>query len=102
MLRSEPNARIHALATVVVVVAGFLLDINRIEWLIVLLTLAAVWSLEAVNTALEAVCDAVSPEDNPEIGRAKDAAAGAVLVAAIAAVLVGLLIFGPPLLALLD
>jgi diacylglycerol kinase len=101
MLTTEPNARIHALATIIVLSLGFLLDIDRTEWLIVILTVALVWSLEAINTALEAICDVVSPEQNPKVGRAKDVAAGAVLIAAVAAVLVAILIFGPRLVLLL-
>jgi diacylglycerol kinase (ATP) len=97
MLTTEPNARIHALATIIVLSLGFLLDIDRTEWLIVILTVALVWSLEAINTALEAICDVVSPEQNPKVGRAKDVAAGAVLIAAVAAVLVAILVFGPRL-----
>lgn len=100
MLRSEPNARIHALAALVVVASGFLLDIERTEWLIVILTIALVWSLEALNTAVEAICDLTSPEQHPLVERAKDVAAGAVLISSVAAVLVAALIFGGRLLAL--
>ncbi len=101
MLRTEPNARIHALVTIVVVVAGAALGIDRIEWLCLTLTIAAVWSMEAVNTAFEALCDVVSPDHHPGVERAKDVAAAAVLIAASAAVLVGLLVFGRRLLLLL-
>ena len=101
MLQTEPNARIHAVATIFALVAGILLGIDRFEWLLVLLTTAAVWSLEAVNTAFEALCDVASPEHHPQVERAKDIAAGAVLIAAITAVVVAVLIFGRRLLALL-
>jgi diacylglycerol kinase len=98
MLRTEPHARFHALATVVVVVLGGVLEIGRGDWLAVLLAIAGVWCAEAFNTAIEALCDVVSPEFHPQIERAKDIAAGAVLITAIAAVGVGVLVFGPRLL----
>ena len=95
MLRAEHNARIHALATVVVVVAGLGLGITRGEWLAIVLVIALVWVAEAFNSALEALGDAVSADPHPLVGRAKDVAAGAVLLAAIAAVAVALLVFAP-------
>ena len=98
MLRSEPNARIHAAATLLVVFAGWALEVDRVEWLFLILTIASVWSLEAVNTSIEAICDTISPDPHPQIGRAKDVAAAAVLIASIAAVLVAALIFGRRLL----
>lgn len=100
MLRTEINARVHLASTVAVVCAGLALGISRFEWMILVLTIAAVFSFEAINTALEAICDVVSPDAHPEIGRAKDIAAGAVLIAAIAAVVVGILVFGHRILAL--
>ena len=100
MLQVEYNARVHALATVIAVSAGFFLGIERIEWVALVLTIAAVWSLEAVNTAIEALCDLVSPEQHPLVEKAKDVAAGAVLVAAIAALIVAGLIFIPRVIAL--
>ena len=100
MLRTEYNTRVHALATVIAVSTGLFLDIDRLEWVALVLTIAAVWSLEAVNTAIEAVCDLVSPEQHPLVEKAKDVAAGAVLVAAIAALIVAGLIFIPRVIAL--
>jgi diacylglycerol kinase (ATP) len=94
MLRSEINARIHALATVIVVAAGFGFGIDRAEWLAVILAITAVWSAEAFNTAIEALCDAVSQEERPQIGRAKDLAAGAVLLSAIGAAVIAAIVFG--------
>ena len=78
MLRTESNARIHALATIMVVGAGLACGIDRGEWLAVTLAIMAVWSAEGFNTAIEALCDLVSTETRPEIARAKDVAAGAV------------------------
>jgi len=99
MVRSERNARIHILATLVVVVAGISLEIHRGEWLAVILAIAAVWSAEAFNSAIEELSDVVSPEKSAGIERTKDIAAGAVLIAAIAAIAIATLVFGPHILA---
>jgi len=99
LLRGEPNARIHAVAALAVILAGFWLEVSRLEWCWLLAAIAAVFAAEALNTALESLADAVHPDPHPGVGRAKDAAAGAVLVVAFAAALVGLLVLGPPLLA---
>ena len=100
MLRTESNARIHAVATIVVVALGLAIGIARIEWLAIVLAITAVWCAEAFNTAFEALCDVASPEFHPQVERAKDVAAGAVLITAIGAALVGVLVFAPHLLAL--
>lgn len=94
MLRSEPNARIHAVAAVGAIAAGLFFGIERAEWLAVVLAIGGVFCAEAFNTALEALCDVASPRRNPHVERAKDVAAGAVLIAALAALVVGLLVFG--------
>ncbi len=100
MLASEPNARIHALAALVVVGAGFGFGISGQQWLAVVLSIGLVFTAEAMNTALEALCDVVSPEWHPSIERAKDVAAGAVLLAALTALAVATLVFGPRILSL--
>lgn len=100
MLASEPNARIHAIATILVVAAGFGFGIERGEWLAVALAIGAVWTAEGFNTAFEALCDVASPERHPRVERAKDVAAGAVLLAALAALAVASIVFGPRILAL--
>ena len=94
-LKSQHNAWIHAMATAVVLVAGYVLGISRIEWCVIVLACAAVWTAEALNTAFEYLADATTKEFHPVIGQAKDVAAGAVLITAIAAVVVALLVFGP-------
>jgi diacylglycerol kinase (ATP) len=99
MLRTQHNAWVHAVATVAAVTAGIVLGIERLEWLAVVLAIMAVWTAEALNTAFESLCDVASPEFHPMVERAKDVAAGAVLVAAIGSVVIGLLVFGPRLLA---
>jgi diacylglycerol kinase (ATP) len=98
MLASEPNARIHALATGLVVAAGVGFGIDRSEWLAVVLAIGAVWTAEGMNSAFEALCDVASPEHHPRVERAKDIAAGAVLAAALAALAVAALVFGPRIL----
>ncbi len=100
MIRTQANARIHAGATLLAVGAGFWLGISRGEWCAVIAAIGLVWTAEGLNTALEAVVDLVSPDQHPLAGQAKDVAAGAVLCAAAAAFVTGLLIFGPRLLAL--
>jgi diacylglycerol kinase (ATP) len=99
-LSTQHNAWIHAVATMAAVVAGFALGIRRVEWLAIVLAIIAVWTAEALNTAFESLCDVASPEFHPLVERAKDVAAGAVLISAIGAVVVGLLVFGPRLVSL--
>ena len=99
-LTTQHNAWIHAAATTAAVVAGLVLGIDRTEWLAVVLAIMAVWTAEGLNTAFEALCNVASPEFHPLVERAKDVAAGAVLIAAIGAAVVGALVFGPRLLAL--
>jgi diacylglycerol kinase len=82
MLKTEHNAWIHCLAALVAVVGGFILKINTIEWLFVLGAIFLVFALEMINTAIEQLCEAVTKEENPHIKKAKDIAAGAVLVGA--------------------
>ena len=96
---SQTNAKIHAVATLAVVVLGLFLGISFADWCWLVLAIAMVWVAECLNTALELLADATSPDPHPLVGRAKDAAAGAVLCAAIGAALIGLLVLGRPLLA---
>lgn len=101
LLRTQPNARLHLLATLVVIAAGVLFGISRVEWTAVVVAIGLVWTAEGVNTALEAVVDLASPQQHPLAQRAKDLAAGAVLLAAAAAAVIGGLVFGPRLIALM-
>jgi len=102
LVRDEPNARIHALATVLVLVAGALLHLSPIEWGLIALAVTCVWAAEALNTAIETLVDLISPERQPLAGKAKDVAAGAVLLAACGSVVIGLLVFVPHLLRLFE
>lgn len=97
LFRTQRNARIHAAVALVVVLLAAWLRVRWIEWSILTLTIACVLILEGLNTALEAVVDLASPQVHPLAKTAKDVSAGVVLIAAIAAVAVGLLILGPPL-----
>jgi diacylglycerol kinase (ATP) len=94
LIRTQPHARIHLTATVAVIALGFAFCIERLEWCLLIVAMMAVWVAEGVNTALEALADAVHPDHHPLIGRAKDVAAAAVLIAAAGALLIGLLVFG--------
>lgn len=94
-LRSEVHLRFHAVATAVVIGLGFYCEIARLEWALVALAMAAVWTAELMNTAVEALTDVASPAYHPLAGKAKDVAAGAVLLAALGALVVGALVFGP-------
>lgn len=100
LFTSQHNAWIHAVATSVVVALGALLPISRTEWVAVVVAIVSVWTAEALNTAFEFLCDVTSPEFHPLVEKAKDVAAGAVLIAALGAATIGFLVFGPPLLAL--
>lgn len=95
LLRSQPNAQIHVAVALLVLAAGYFFQITRLEWLVLIICIALVISLEAVNTAIEYLTDLVSPDFHPLAGKAKDVAAAAVLWAALGAVAAGLLIFLP-------
>jgi diacylglycerol kinase (ATP) len=101
MLRTQANAWIQIGIAAIVTVVGLLCGLSGVEWCIVVLAIAGVWISEALNTAIEAVVDLASPDRHPLAGRAKDVAAGAVVVAVGAAAICGLVIFGPRLWALI-
>ena len=94
-LRSEVHLRFHALATVLVIGLGLYCGITRLEWALVAISVASVWAAELMNTAIEALTDLASPAYHPLAGKAKDVAAGAVLLAALGALVVGALVFVP-------
>lgn len=97
VLRNEPNSWIHAFVSVAVIVVAVWLQLPVRDWAVLLLTIAIVWVAEFFNTAIENVVDLVSPEEHPLAKVSKDISAAGVLLAAITAVLIGLLILGPPL-----
>ncbi|MCB1203038.1 MAG: diacylglycerol kinase family protein [Verrucomicrobiae bacterium] len=95
VLRTEWNFRIHAVIALLVTLAGFLFQISSGEWLAVVLSAGVVFMAEVFNTAIEYLADAVHPEADRGVGMAKDAAAGGVLIAAVAAAIVGAIVFLP-------
>ncbi|MDE5808583.1 MAG: diacylglycerol kinase family protein [Muribaculaceae bacterium] len=95
LFKGEAHAKIHLIAAGLVIVAGFVFRLDKAEWCAVILCIGIVFMAEGFNTALERVCDKVSPERNPLIKDAKDIAAGAVLLFVLSAVAVGLIIFIP-------
>lgn len=101
LFRYENNAKVHLLIASVVILAGVLLNLSLVEWAIILTQIGLVWAAEAFNTAIEKLCDFVSPGLHPQIKAIKDLSSGAVLILAITAVIVGLVIFGGKLMAIL-
>ena len=101
MIESQHNAWIHATLTLIVVVGGVCFGVSAAEWCWLILAMASVWTAESFNTALEIIVDIASPEYRPAAGRAKDVAAGAVLLCSLGAAAVGLIIFLPRVLALM-
>lgn len=97
VIRTQRNAWIHALATACVIVLALWLQLPLRDWAVLILTIAMVWTAEFLNTALEAVVDLASPHMHPLAKVGKDVGAAAVLIAALSAVVIGLLILGPPL-----
>jgi len=93
LIRSERNFQIHLAAFMLVVFLGLYFDIHRGEWLALLLISALIFALEGLNTALERLCNEVTEERKESIRNIKDIAAGAVLVAALIAIVIGVLVF---------
>ena len=97
-LRREHNARIHLVATIAVAITAWALKVSHLEAVALVSAIGLVWVTEMLNTCLERTADLISKEEHPEIKIIKDLAAGAVLVAAITAVIIGLFIFIPKIL----
>lgn len=97
-LKTQRNAQIHLGIAMTIVILGLTLKLTRTEWAILMLTTGFVWATEMFNTVAEAAMNYATTDFNPQVKIVKDVAAGAVLIAAITAVIVGLLILGPPLL----
>jgi len=97
VLRTQHNAWIHALVTIAVVLLSLWLRLPARDWAVLFLAIMVVWTAEFMNTALEAVVDMATAEPHPLAKVAKDVAAAAVLLGAVGAVLIGLLLLGPPL-----
>ncbi len=99
MVQTQPNTWVYAIATLCAVGVSLWVGLGSLEWVAIVLAITGVWVAEAVNTAIECVVDIVSPEKQQLAGWAKDLAAGAVLLASIGALAIGLVILGPKLLA---
>jgi diacylglycerol kinase len=97
----EKHFKIHLAATALSIALGFLFDIEIMEWFVILICIGAVLALEMINTSIEHLVDLVEPNYNPKAGAIKDLAAGAVLVFSIISALIGIMIFGKYILALL-
>ena len=95
LARYEHNFRIHICAALIALCLGFLLNISTVEWCLIIFAIAMVLGAEALNTALEVICDKITTERDPLVGRAKDVSAAGVLFVAISALIVGILIFLP-------
>lgn len=102
VLRSQHNAWLHAVATVLAVALAAVLRITVDEWAVLAIAIMVVWVAEMFNTGLEVLADAVSPQRHPTVKIAKDVAAGAVLASAIGAVIVGAILFVPRLWAIVE
>lgn len=100
-LKTERNLKIHVTIMILVIIAGIVLKISKIEWIICIILFGLVIGGEMFNSAIETVVDIAMPDINPKAKFAKDAAAGAVLVLAIASAIIGFMIFGSKLIALL-
>lgn len=98
--KSELHMKVHLVFAVAALLACWFLQVEAWGWCVVIICIGMVIAAEVLNTAIEALCDKVSPEHDPRIKVAKDAAAGAVLVLAITSVIAGLIVFIPSLLAL--
>lgn len=101
MVKTQHNFWIHLTIAVLVIIAGFFFCISLTEWVLVVLAIGLVLSAETFNSAIEQLTDLISPDFHPRAGRVKDLAAGAVLLTAMAAALIGLLIFVPKIMAIL-
>lgn len=101
LVKGEHNFRIHLVATILVVLAGILLNIKAAEWLIIIITIGIVLVAEGLNSAVEHLCDIVSPGEDQRIKKIKDMLAAAVLISAVMAIIIGIIIFLPHILALI-
>ena len=97
VLKTQHNAWIHLLFATAVILVGLWVGLKPLDWAVIVLTIAIVFTAEFINTAIEAVVDLASPVHHPLAKVGKDVGAGAVLVSALAGIVIGLLIIGPPL-----
>jgi diacylglycerol kinase (ATP) len=101
LVKREHNFRIHLVVTILVVIAGILLNIKTAEWLIIIIIIGVVLVAEGLNSAVEHLCDILSPDEDQRVKKIKDMLAAAVLISAVIAVIIGIIIFLPHILALI-
>jgi diacylglycerol kinase (ATP) len=97
VLKTQKNAWIHLFISVSVILVGFLVKLDAVEWALIAVCIALVWVAECINTSIEAFVDLTSPNEHPLAKISKDVGAAGVLIAALISVIVGLLVLGPPL-----
>lgn len=97
VLKTQQNAWIHAIATLLVLALGVFFTLTATEWLLLVLSICSVWVAESFNTALEFLADTITKDFHPLIKKAKDASAGAVLISSIGSAIIGFIIFVPKL-----
>jgi diacylglycerol kinase len=102
MVKSQHNAWLHATASFLVLAVGAFFHLSSVEWCWMVIAIMIVWTAEALNTALEFLADVASAEFHPLVEKAKDVAAGAVLISAAGSVVIALLILGPHFLKFLN
>ncbi|MCX2678710.1 diacylglycerol kinase family protein [Galbibacter sp. EGI 63066] len=95
LLKTETSIQIQAIIAIVMTIAGFYFQLSSTEWILQILTIALVMSIEGLNTAVEKMADFIHPEHHHRIGFIKDIAAGAVFIAAVAAIIIGAIIYIP-------
>ncbi len=100
-IRSQHNMWIHLLAAIIAIAMGFFFGISTYEWIAIVFSIAIVLSSELINSAIEETIDLLSPDYNTRAGKIKDLAAAAVLLCAIAAAIIGFIVFLPKLMLLL-
>jgi diacylglycerol kinase (ATP) len=97
VIRTQKNAWIHLTIMIIVVILAAWLRLSRFDWVVLVLTIGIVWLAEFLNTSIEAIVDLISPQRHPLAKVSKDVGAAAVLISAATAVIVGILLLGPPL-----
>ena len=102
LIQTEIHAKIHLIATILVIAASILLDVAYTDLAILIFAIGLVWVAEALNTSIEKMMHLLHPDHHPKAGLVKDVAAGAVLLAAICAAITGILILGPPILEIIE
>jgi len=102
LLKEEHNSRIHLFFTICVLLASIFFNISTFEWIAVIFAIGFVFTLEIINSAIENICDFISPEKNIQIKKIKDLAAAGVLISSLSAMIIGLIIFLPKILRLVS